>query len=93
MKLNLHYLKVKGTPSNLPEAFEIDVTNLAIGQTFLVRDIVTPEGVELLADPSNAVVSVSRPRVIEEPVAIEGEEGEELAEGEEAAEGETPAEG
>ena len=89
----LHYLKVKGTPSNLPEFFEIDVTDLAIGQTFLVRDIVTPEGVEILADPSNAVVSVSRPRVIEEPVAIEGEEGEGLAEGEEVAEGETPAEG
>ena len=89
----LHYLKVKGTPANLPEAFEIDVTHLAIGQTFLVRESVTPEGVEVLADPSNAVFSITRPRVIEEPVAIEGEEGEELAEGEEAAEGETPAEG
>ena len=89
----LHYLKVKGTPTNLPEVFEIDVTHLTIGQTFLVREIVTPEGVEVLADPSNAVFSITRPRVIEEPVAIEGEEGEELAEGEEAAEGETPAEG
>ena len=89
----LHYLKVKGTPTNLPEVFEIDVTHLTIGQTFLVREIVTPEGVEVLADPSNAVFSITRPRVIEETVAIEGEEGEELAEGEEAAEGETPAEG
>ena len=89
----LHYLKVKGTPTNLPEVFEIDVTHLTIGQTFLVREIVTPEGVEVLADPSNAVFSITRPRVIEELVAIEGEEGEELAEGEEAAEGETPAEG
>ncbi len=89
----LHYLKVKGTPTNLPEVFEIDVTHLTIGQTFLVREIVTPEGVEVLADPSNAVFSITRPRVIEETVAIEGEEGEELAEGEEATEGETQAEG
>ena len=89
----LHYLKVKGTPTNLPEVFEIDVTHLTIGQTFLVREIVTPEGVEVLADPSNAVFSITRPRVIEEPVAIEGEEGEELAEGEEATEGETQDEG
>ena len=89
----LHYLKVKGTPTNLPEVFEIDVTHLTIGQTFLVREIVTPEGVEVLADPSNAVFSITRPRVIEETVAIEGEEGEELAEGEEPAEGETQAEG
>ena len=89
----LRYLKVKGTPTNLPEVFEIDVTHLTIGQTFLVREIVTPEGVEVLADPSNAVFSITRPRVIEETVAIEGEEGEELAEGEEATEGETQAEG
>ena len=89
----LHFVKVKGTPANLPEMFEIDVTDLEIGHTFLVGEIVTPEGVEVLTDPTNAVVSVSRPRVIEEPVAVEGEEGEELAEGEEAAEGETPAEG
>ena len=83
----LHFVKVKGTPSNLPEALEVDVSDLEIGQTFLVRDIITPEGVEVLADPSNAVASVLRPRVIEE-VVVEGEEDEELAEGEEAAEGE-----
>ena len=87
----LHFVKVKGTPSNLPEALEVDVSDLEIGQAFLVRDIILPEGVEVLADPTNAVASVLRPRVIEE-VVVEGEEGEELAEGEEPAEGE-PAEG
>ena len=86
----LHYLKVKGTPTSLPEFFEIDVTHLSMGQTLLVRDIVAPEGVEVLTDPSNAVVSITRPRVIEEPVE---EEGEESAEGEEGAEGETSSEG
>ena len=70
----LHYLKVKGTPTSLPEFFEIDVAHLSMGQTLLVRDIVAPEGVEVLADPSNAVVSITRPRVIEEPVEEEGEE-------------------
>ena len=83
----LHFVKVKGTPSNLPEALEVDVSDLEIGQAFLVRDIVLPEGVEVLADPTNAVASVLRPRVIEE-VVVEGEEDEELAEGEEPAEGE-----
>ena len=86
----LHYIKMKGTPNTLPEFIEMDVTNLEVGQTLLVRDLVAPEGVEVLADPSNAVVSITRPRVIEETVV---EEGEELAEGEAPAEGETPAEG
>ena len=78
----LHYLKVKGTPTTLPEIIEVDVTHLSIGQTLLVRDIVAPEGVEVLTDASNAVVSISRPRVAE-PVStgaeasVEGEGGAE----------------
>ena len=86
----LRYVKVKGTPASLPEAIETDVSDLDVGQTILVRDMIVPEGVEVLADPSNAVVSITRPRVIEETVS---EEDEALAEGEEgAAEGETSSE-
>tara|TARA_B100000287_G_scaffold403457_1_gene425291 strand:+ start:73 stop:735 length:663 start_codon:yes stop_codon:yes gene_type:complete len=60
----LRYVKVKGTPTSLPEVIETDIAKLDIGQTLLVRDMVVPEGVEILADPSNAVFSVTRPRVV-----------------------------
>ena len=85
----LRYAKVKGTPASLPEVIETDITDLDIGQTLLVRDMAVPEGVEVLADPSNAVFSVTRPRVIEETVS---EEDEALAEGEGSGEGETSSE-
>ena len=84
----LHYLKVKGTPTSLPEIFEVDVTDLSMGQTLLVRDIVAPEGVEVLTDSSNAVVSISRPRVVE-AVSV-GDEA--LVEGEGGTEGDSSAE-
>ena len=60
----LRYVKVKGTPTSLPEIIETDIAKLDIGQTLLVRDMIVPEGVEILADPSNAVFSVTRPRVV-----------------------------
>ncbi len=59
----LRYIKVKGTPTNLPESIEVDVTTLDIGQTLHVGDVQTAEGVELLGNASNPVISISKPRV------------------------------
>ena len=80
----LRYVKVKGTPTSLPEVIETDIAKLDIGQTLLVRDMVVPEGVEILADPSNAVFSVTRPRVVEASASVEDQA---LGEGEGASEG------
>ena len=76
------------------EFFEIDVTELNIGDSCHVSDLVAPEGVEIVPAAERAIVAVQAPRVVVEEVAeeIEGEEG--VEEGDEAAataEGETPA--
>ena len=79
----LRYIKVKGTPSTLPESIEVDVSALDIGQTLHVGDVATAEGVELLGNASNPVISISKPRVSgkaraaeETTAAEEGVEGE-----------------
>ena len=80
----LRYIKVRGTPAVLPESIEVEVADLDIGQVLHVGDLQTPEGVELLANSSNPVISISKPRVEiqEEDVADEAtEEGEEVTEG------------
>jgi len=80
----LRYIKVRGTPAVLPESIEVEVDDLDIGQVLHVGDLQTPEGVELLANSSNPVISISKPRVEiqEEDVADEAtEEGEEVTEG------------
>ena len=83
------YIKVKGTPSSLPESIEVDVAALDIGQTLHVSDVATADGVELLGNASNPVISISKPRVSgkdktdDEEAAVEGDaegEGEAAAE-------------
>ena len=80
----LRYIKVRGTPAVLPESIEVEVADLDIGQVLHVGDLQIPEGIELLANSSNPVISISKPRVEieEEDVADEAtEEAEEVAEG------------
>jgi large subunit ribosomal protein L25 len=51
-------IKVKAAPENLPDFFELDVTDLDVGDNILIRDIEMPEGVECYLNPSIPVVGV-----------------------------------
>ena len=84
----LRFVKVKGTPAALPEELIVNVEHLDIGQTLHVSEMKTPEGIEVLANEGNPVVSIAKPRVMVETAATE--EGEVGAEGE-GAEGEAAA--
>ena len=78
-------LEVLCLPTNIPEAFEIDITALNIGDSIHVEDIPHDEDVEILADVNFTVITVSSPKVEEVEEPEEAEEGEE-AEAEEGAE-------
>jgi large subunit ribosomal protein L25 len=76
--------------SEMPSAIEIEVTDLEIGQSIHVGDLLEQEP-RILNDPSVTVASVLAPRLVAEPtpaVAVEGEvvEGEEGAPAEEGQE-------
>ena len=78
----LRYIKVRGTPAVLPESIEVEVADLDIGHVLHVGDLQIPEGIELLANSSNPVISISKPRVEieEEDVADEATEATEATE-------------
>jgi large subunit ribosomal protein L25 len=63
---SLRTLEVECFPQDLPEIVRIDVTNLNIGESFHVRDIPLPSGVESLTPADLTVVSVVASRVGEE---------------------------
>lgn len=90
----LREVDVKCLPRAIPDEFVVDVTPLELGDSLHVRDLVLPEGVEMLSDADLSIVSVVAPQKEEEAVAeaLEGEavpaEGEAAA----AAEGAAPAE-
>ena len=73
-------------PGDIPEAIEIDITDLDIGDSIHIEDIPLSDNVEISADGNYTVVTVLSPKVEEEEVVEEEEEG--LEEGEEGAEGE-----
>ena len=59
-------VEVKCLPSNIPGRFEIDVSNLEIGGSIHLGDIMLDEGVDILEDLSLVVATVLTPTVIKE---------------------------
>jgi large subunit ribosomal protein L25 len=89
----IDHVRVRALPDHLPESIHYSIESLlTFDDAIHVSDLVIPADATLLTDPSEVVAKVLPPRVEEEPVVAEVEEGEEGAEGaEEGAEGETAA--
>jgi large subunit ribosomal protein L25 len=85
-------LNVEALPLEVPAAVEFDVSELHLGESAHLSQVVLPAGVTLVDDGEIVFVSVTQPMREEEPEAAEGAEGEEVAEGEAGAE-EAAAEG
>jgi large subunit ribosomal protein L25 len=86
----LREVTVEALPLEVPERLEVNVSEMELGGTLRVSDLVAPEGVTLLDDPEMVVATVTAPTKVVEPEPTE----EELAAAEaEAAEGEEAAEG
>ena len=88
----IHAVRVECLPSDIPEAFEVDLTPLEeIESEFRISDLKLPKGVTVLVEPDELVVKIVHKRemkVEEEAPAAEAAvvgEGEAAAEGEEAA--------
>jgi large subunit ribosomal protein L25 len=97
-------VEIRCEPREIPEALEVDVTNLGVHDVLHVSDIPIIEGIEILAEPDMVIATIGV--VKEEPVAVvapvEGEvptepevigKGKKEEEGEEPADGKKPAEG
>jgi large subunit ribosomal protein L25 len=82
-------IEVLCLPTEIPEAFEVDVTDLNIGDAIHIGDIQHGDNIEIPADAKVTIVTVVAPKVEVEAVEVP-EEGVEEAEAEGAAE-EAPA--
>ena len=74
MQTTMRELEVSCLPSNIPEHFEIDVTNLRIGESIHVKDISIPN-TEIVSEQQRTIVVISAPTVmkVEEPTTDEGD--------------------
>lgn len=59
-------LECRVDPLNMPPNIVVDVTNVSIGHSIHVSEMVIPDGVEVIEDPEATVAVVAAPRVEEE---------------------------
>jgi large subunit ribosomal protein L25 len=88
----LHSIRVECLPSDIPEAFEVDISPLdEIEAELRVSDLKVPTGVTVLDDPEDLVVKIVHKRELKVEEELPAAEAAVPAEGEAAAEGEAPA--
>lgn len=71
----LRELEIECLPLYVPEFFDVDITDLHIGDLLHVSNLTAPENVVITTDPERTVIAIHAPRV----VATTDEEGEEGA--------------
>jgi len=89
---HLWQLSVECLPGNVPERLNLDISEMRVGDALRVSHVVVPEGVTILTDPEEILVTCVVPQLRTEPELEEA--ATEVAEGEAVpAEGAAPAEG
>ncbi len=84
----LHKLDIECLPKDIPEHLEIDISGLKLGDSIHIGEL-SFEGIEILNSEDSLVVSVTHPKIKEEPEAV----SDELEEVEEGAEPEVIGKG
>lgn len=87
----LRELSISCLPGAIPDNIRVDISGMAIGDSLQVGKLDIPEGITVINDPDEAVVSIAAPTEIEEE---EVEEADEEVEGidEESEEADTETE-
>ena len=86
-------VEISCLPDNIPDAFELEVTGLDIGDSLHVSDLKIPEGIEVLEEEELTIATVVPPTKVEEIEPEVPEEEEEREEVEAEAVAETEEEG
>jgi len=72
----LREIEIEVLPANIPEKIDVDISNLDIGDSMLVKDIKVEKGIKILEDENKVVVSILAPKVEEEEEEKKEEEVE-----------------
>src|ERR1700694_1902656 len=89
----IHAVRVECLPTDIPEAFEVDLTPLEdIESELRISDLKVPKGVTVLVDPEELVVKIVHKREMKVEEEVPAAEAAVAVEGEAAAEGEAGAE-
>ena len=70
MSIDMRELRIKALPTAIPQKVDVDVSKLELHQSIHVKDLVLPEGVEVLDSVDAAVIRIvlAKIEVVAEPV-------------------------
>lgn len=72
-------VEIRCLPTQIPNHIEVDVSTLEIGDSIHVKDLKLPEGIQVLSDVNQTLITVVPPIVEEKPTAeVEPVEGSEV---------------
>jgi large subunit ribosomal protein L25 len=74
---SLFSITVHAKPSEIPQQFEVDISNFDVGSALRISEVAVPAGVEIDLDPETLIASGQAPRVATEGEGAPGAEGEE----------------
>ena len=63
-------LQVRCSPENIPQVIEVDVSQMHVGETLQIAQLVLPEGVTALSEPDQIVVKVLQSKTSVEAEAV-----------------------
>lgn len=63
-------LQVRCSPENIPQVIEVDVSQMHVGETLQIKQLVLPEGVTALSEPDQIVVTVLQSKTSVEAEAV-----------------------
>ncbi len=58
LEIHMHELTIECLPSQIPDKITVDISPLDLGDVLHVKDIQVPEGVKVLDDPEETVVTI-----------------------------------
>lgn len=83
----LYEISVRALPADIPEAIDVDVSNLMVGDSLYVRDLTGTGNYEINNEPEEVIVSVLAPTLNNEPdEQQDAEDKEEVVDAEKKAE-------
>lgn len=74
----LHEITVTGTPGNIPQSIDVDISKLEINDVVTIEDLKGASSYEIEHDAEETILSVLPPRVEEEPQEEEVKEEPEV---------------
>jgi large subunit ribosomal protein L25 len=74
LQYQLREIEVSCLPTEIPSSFDLNISDMGIGDSKTVADLTIPGGIEILTPETDVVVSIQAPRLEEETQTTETEE-------------------